>query len=72
MTREEAERVARVLVTVEDDSWDWLGVHYSGWIVRIGGCSVQSFSAKKATGLEGDAMGNAWREAIVRALVEGT
>lgn len=71
MTREEAEAVAARLVTVEDDSWSIDGVRYSGWIVRVAGRTVSEYSVSGTTGTHSLEVEAVWREAIVRALVEG-
>jgi len=73
MTREEAERVAAMLVTVEDDSFTCEGIHYTGWIVRVGQRVVEEESYKDGSGchVNPEHRAGEWRDAIVRALVGG-
>lgn len=68
MTREEAERVAERLVTVEDGSWqdgDGLRVAFD---VSIAGTVIQYNT--DADRPEAEDRATAWREAIVRMLME--
>lgn len=58
MTREEAERVAAVLVTMQR-----LGLNYVP--IRVAGKEVDSASYTK----DAERIASEWREAIVRALV---
>jgi len=67
MTREEAERVARALVTVEDGSWqDGDGIRVA-FDVSIAGTVIQYNTDAERP--EAEERATAWREAIVRALV---
>lgn len=68
MTREEAERVAEGLVTVEDGSWqDGDGIRVA-FDVSIAGTVIQ-YNTDADRPDEAEERATAWREAIVRALM---
>jgi len=70
MTREEAEAVAARLVGVQDDSFDLNGDRIPVWEVTLAGNIIGYLRSARSQD-EAAERASEWREAIVRALVEG-